>query len=145
MVALKAALADFFVIDRPFATIGRIKREAADRIDTASPSDLEALLFFSTPKQQSWLVASADRIVCIVDKRDEKAPTVVWSVGHDEALSSLKTELHSPRNGTVTIAGKRPRLFSRKLFADQPLEYRLRAMVERARERASAPPSPHNP
>lgn len=135
-MGLKAALADFFVIERPFATAARVKRAVTDSDPSTSASELEALLFFATPKQQSWFVASPTTLHCVIDSRESKAPSRVWSTSHEAALQSIDVDIRSPRSGTVTIAGKRPRLFSRKLFADQPLEERLEAMLERARSRA---------
>lgn len=132
---LRAALADFFVIDRPFATAARVKRVVAESDPSTPVSELEALLFFSTPKQQSWFVASATTLHCVIDSRESKVPSRVWSMSHEAALRSIEIEIRSARSGTVTIAGKRPRLFSRKLFADQPIEERLRAMLARARAR----------
>ncbi|WP_349368351.1 hypothetical protein [Salinarimonas sp.] len=127
---LNLRLTDFFVIDRRFATASEVKRIVADK-DGAAGGALEAMLFFATDKQQSWFVANSRRLFLVIDKKDEEAPRVRWSVPL-EAGRSMEVGSKSLATGTIAIAGKRPRFFTTKLFADEPLQRRLRNMLDRA-------------
>ncbi|GGK29298.1 hypothetical protein [Salinarimonas ramus] len=129
---LNLRLTDFFVVEREFATPDEIKRHVAQAKESRGP--LHALLFFSTEKQQSWFVAAGGALHLVVDHTNEASPKILWTIPLDE-LGSVEIGERSRTTGLITVGGKRPRFFSKKLFADEPIDVRLRDMIERARQR----------
>lgn len=129
-------LASFFVLERSFATVAEVKRLAGTALGVPAER-LEALLFFATAKQQSWFVASPDRVALVTDRRDAPRPAVQWSVPLAAAREAISVGSKSSVTGTIALAGRPPRYYSKPLFADAPICTRLLDMLDKAQSNAS--------
>ena len=99
--------------------------------DGSDPAQARALLFFQTSVQQTWLVASAQRLYCILDDRRKPEPHINWSmamsevVANNEVLIDISQDEQTPpssKSGLLHLGGKhRNWLYSKKLFASEPV------------------------
>ena len=100
-------------------------------------SHAEALLIFQTSKQQTWLVATSVRLYCVLDDLKKSFTRAQWSYSKDTLVSNTEVTVRiSARNktektGLVDIGEHRNWLYSRKLFANEPIENRIRDLIAR--------------
>ena len=73
------------------------------------PNDAQALLFFETTKQRTWLVATTARAYCILDDRRKLKPHINWSISRAkifDAAGQLVLELEaSERHRRSSMSG----------------------------------------
>jgi hypothetical protein len=117
----------------PREVIGAVEERYGRKADNFSKARL--LLIFFTSKQKTWLIATNQALHCVVDRLSEPKPRARWRIEKNQILSSegiillIKTEPRSERTGVLIIDQKRPRLFSRSLFTDAPIERRIRSLI----------------
>lgn len=105
--------------------------------DSSDPSRAGALLIFSTSNQQTWLVATANRLYCILDDVRKPEPHINWSMGKGrlvgdggELLIEPRSRDHTDRTGYVDIGDNhKDWLFSRSLFSDEKVEDRITGLI----------------
>lgn len=102
-----------------------------------NPRQSEALLIFSTSKQHTWLVASSERLYCILDDIRKENPHINWSMAKFALISGnqvtiqLKTRPHTDNTGLVDISDDhRDYLFTPRLFSDAPIEERIAKLIQ---------------
>lgn len=101
-----------------------------------SPDRTDALLIFATSKQHTWLVSSAHRLYCILDDLRSDGPHINWSlprarlVANSAVSARILTSDKSEFSGLLSIEGvKREWLFTKRLFADDPVEEKVRRLI----------------
>lgn len=101
-----------------------------------SPDHADALLIFATSKQHTWLVSSAYRLYCILDDLRNDEPHINWSLPRSRLIANsgvsarVVTIDKSEFSGLVSIEGvKRDWLFTKRLFADEPIEEKIRKLI----------------
>jgi len=126
---------------RGFLSLGDIKRTITSsknyRLDGTPPEAARALLIFSTSRQQTWLVATSQRLYCILDDLATGEATVNWSMGRDALVASdgtLKIKLqerpYKDRTWYVDFGDAHTDwLFSRSLFAGRSIEDAVRDLL----------------
>lgn len=99
----------------------------------------ELLLIFESSKQRTWLVATKQALYCVIDLLSEPEPRARWRIGREHIFSnkdgvflSIQTEKYSDSAGHLVIDEKRPRLYSRRLFTDFPVEQRVKSLLLKA-------------
>jgi len=102
-------------------------------------ADREVLLIFESSKQRTWLVATKGALYCVIDRLSEPEPRARWRIGMERIFSnkdgiflSIQTEEYSDSAGHLVIDKKRPRLYSRRLFTDFPVEQRIKSLLLKA-------------
>ena len=91
------------------------------------PDSAQTLLFFSTSKQHTWLVATKHRLYCLLDDVRKPEPHINWSISRDKIFKgdTLKLEIgmkeRSQSIGKLDFGEKhRNWLYSKSLFRISP-------------------------
>lgn len=93
------------------------------------------LLVFATAKQRTWLVATKERLYCILDDIRKDNPKRQWKIKKENIVAGkdiqlvLKTHDRSQRTGLLDIGEKQSWLFSKDLFIDEPIENKIREII----------------
>lgn len=94
-----------------------------------SAASANTLLLFRTSKQQTWLVATNQRLYCILDDLRNDSPGIQWAEPRDSLLSGqhviakITTSPKSEKTGRVNIGDRRKNwLFSKSLFKGDDVE-----------------------
>jgi hypothetical protein len=118
---------------RSFASETDIKAFLQGKYSDHSEKYLEAgqLLIFWGPAQKTWLIATNKALYCVFDIKNEKAPRVKWRISKENIGSGLTLSVieRSNQTGYIIIDGKKQRKYSRKLFAQVPIDEAIRAML----------------
>lgn len=109
--------------------------------DLESPDNSETLLIFQTSKQQTWLVATARRLYCILDDIREKKPHINWSIQKTELVDGtnviLDINTHETRKKHKTIGcvdvgpNHKNWLYTKLLFEKQDITSSIKALIAR--------------
>ena len=108
-----------------------------------SVQNADALLIFSTSKQHTWLVATYERLYCILDDLRKDQPHINWSINKAQLVAgnsvvanirsrprSDKSGLISDKSGLLDIdETHRHWLYTKRLFSDSRIEDRVRALI----------------
>jgi hypothetical protein len=84
-------------------------------------SQVEALKFFQTSKQRTWLVSTNERMYCILDDNRKEIPHIRWSIPknnliYDNKVSiEIKTQNYSEKSGLIDIGQIHNWLYSQKI------------------------------
>jgi hypothetical protein len=102
--------------------------------DTEDLSKAEAILIFQTSRQQTWLVATGSRLYCVLDDLDKSSTRVQWSVPIEKLADNtgklrIATRDKTERTGLLDIGERRNWLFSKKLFASESPETKIRELI----------------
>jgi len=95
----------------------------------------ETLLIFDTKKQRTWLVAAPDGLACVIDRLEEAKPKRIWHIPSRSVFKQgtyvlqVRTEFYSATAGHVFIDDKKPRMYSLRLFTDNPIQERIRQLA----------------
>ncbi|MBL4762056.1 MAG: hypothetical protein JKY93_05075 [Gammaproteobacteria bacterium] len=96
----------------------------------------DLLIFFSTSKQRTYLVATKKRLYCILDDSRKDSPHLNWSmsinnvVDSDGLLFSITAKDKSKATGLVDISNKHKNwLFSKDLFVSKNIEESMKAFI----------------
>jgi hypothetical protein len=96
----------------------------------------EAILIFQTSKQQTWLVATNLRLYCVLDDLEKSSTRVQWSIPIEKIADkngqlkiNVQTRDKTERTGLLDIGERRNWLFSKKLFASDPIERKIGDLV----------------
>jgi len=138
-VLLSEALSQQNVPQRAFYGLADIKQVVRQSKhfarDGASPENAAALLLLSTGAQQTWLVASARRLYCVLDDPRKGPPTVNWSLDRSDLVEdgvlkvSITTHDNTDRTGKVDIGPQKGWLYSRALFEGRDVTAAIRDLV----------------
>ncbi len=99
------------------------------------PTLAATLLIFQTSYQQTWLVATRERLYCVLDDLKKSFTRVQWSMARDGLISngqvsvSIATRDKTDRSGLLDIGEHKGWLFSKKLFADTNIESATRGLI----------------
>ena len=129
----------FWSGNRPFASENEIpifiKRD--DRSSGDSLADVRSLKIFDTSKQHTWLVASSERLYCVLDDVSKDEPRVQWAISKTELRDKngdLQVRATSrsryKSTGLLDIAHHRNWLFSKSLFSPSSLKEAVKELVE---------------
>ena len=66
----------------------------------------KTLLFFRTSKQQSWLVATSERLYCILDDVRKSEPHVNWSIPSSELVEGGMYRLRTRRESADVVLNR---------------------------------------
>jgi hypothetical protein len=133
---------------RSFASEDEIKRFVAQSKEFAPQiEDIAAaktLLIFTTSRQQTWLVATAARLYCVLDDVQEK-PTIWWVLNivgpaEEPRLTTLTGEPvrlsygdRSDESGVISVDTLGDWLYSKKLFTTFSLEESISRLIRDTR------------
>jgi hypothetical protein len=100
----------------------------------------EPLLIFQTSRQQTWLVATTQRLYCILDDLNRSFTRVQWSIAKERLVDITKRAVIVPiatrdkttRTGLLNI-DERPEwwLFTKDLFASESVDDQIRRLIAR--------------
>jgi hypothetical protein len=106
--------------------------------ETEDPGDADALLIFSTPKQQAWLVATSERLYGVVDDLRKERPRINWSMPKRKLVSggSISTKLiirdKNELSGFIDIGDACTNwLYTKRLFVDDHIKNQVRSLIKR--------------
>jgi hypothetical protein len=137
--------ANFLEWPRPFCSQVSIRTFLRDQHLDANENYLtaEALVIFESSSQHTWLVATNIALYCIFDWLKNDNPSVVWRIAKDEIVRNNRITLSidlkdkSRKNGYVIINAKPPRLYTKSLFSQMPIDQEIMAMLAKAFEISS--------
>jgi hypothetical protein len=127
--------------ERPLLAEDEIKSAIVSSVnynlDNTPPDAASALRIFATRRQNTWLVATPNRLYCILDDVRKPSAHINWSMGRDQLLDGnrnltieIKSRSKSDRSGLVDIGPKHKNwYFSKSLFQSQPIEDAIRHMI----------------
>ncbi len=135
-------LADLFVGRPDFASKQKIiEYVRASKNFDATAEDLskaDALLIFSTSKQHTWLVASSERLYCVLDDIRKDEPHINWSiprrsvVSHGQIVLPIQIQDKSNFTGLLSIGDARKDwMYTKRLFSRQPIEVQIKDLLRR--------------
>lgn len=136
------SVTSFLLGRRPFMEKGEIIKFIVNSKDYDQETEelfkSDALLIFQTSKQQTWLVATSERLYCLLDDLREEEPHINWSIPKVEIISKDKVTLQvKSRNdtadsGLVAIGPKHPSwYYSKRLFSAEPIEKRICDLLQK--------------
>jgi hypothetical protein len=106
--------------------------------ETENPGDADALLIFSTAKQQAWLVATSERLYGVVDDLRKEKPRINWSIPKRKLVSgeSVSTKLicrdKNELSGFIDIGDVCTNwLYTKRLFVDDHINKQVRSLIKR--------------
>ena len=116
----------------------RIKSSKYYDVDRTNPDQAWPLMFFSTSKQRTWLVATPLRLYCILDDLPKDRANVNWSLDRtvlmDDAgtlTADIDVRSKTDRTSLLDLGPKRNWLLTKRLFADSPAEA-IRSFLRKA-------------
>ena len=106
--------------------------------EAENPGEADALLIFSTAKQQAWLVATSERLYGVVDDLRKEKPRINWSIPKRKLVSGegISTKLISrdknELSGLIDIGDACTNwLYTKRLFVDEHIKSRVRSLIKR--------------
>jgi hypothetical protein len=106
--------------------------------ETENPGDADALLIFTTAKQQAWLVATPERLYGVVDDLRKEKPRINWSIPKRRLVSgeSVSTRLISrdknELSGFIDIGNVCTNwLYTKRLFVEDHIKNQVRSLIKR--------------
>lgn len=106
--------------------------------EAENPGAADALLIFSTPKQQAWLVATSERLYGIVDDLRKEKPHINWSMSRQKLVSgeSVSMKLISREknelSGFIDIGETCTNwLYTKRLFVNDHIKNQIRSLIKR--------------
>jgi len=106
--------------------------------ETENPADADALLIFSTVKQQAWLVATSERLYGVVDDLRKEKPHINWSIPKRKLVSgeNVSTKMISrdknELSGLIDIGENCSNwLYTKRLFVDDHIKSQVRSLIKR--------------
>lgn len=113
---------------------------------TERPGDADALLIFSTLKQQAWLVTTSERLYGVVDDLRREKPRINWSIPKRKLVSgeNVSTKLISrdknELSGLIDIGDACTNwLYTKRLFVDDHIKSQIRSLIKRKMIDQTAP------
>ena|SRR5205807_6696047 len=104
---------------------------------TEHPDKSGALLLFRTSQQQTWLVATSERLYCVLDDVREAEPQINWVMQKSELVSNgdlivpISVSEYSRNSGRVNIGTHKNWLFSKALFTAMPVEEAIATLIRK--------------
>ena len=106
--------------------------------ETENPRDADALLIFSTAKQQAWLVATSERLYGVVDDLRKERPRINWSmpkrklVSDENVSAKLICRDKNELSGLIDIGDSCTNwLYTKRLFVDDHIKNQIRSLIKR--------------
>jgi hypothetical protein len=102
------------------------------REDAASAG---ALVIFQTSKQQTWLIATRAHLYCVLDDLNKAFTRVQWTMPAETIVASgnvivpISTLDKTEKTGLLTIGDRRRWLYTKRLFAPEGIEARIRSLI----------------
>lgn len=127
----------FFLGHRGWADEGRIESFVAEMSEPSAAPPFESMLLFENATQHTWLIASANYLVCVLDDVRYGAPRLKWQVEKAELVSDgvvtaeIGVRPKSARIGKLDIGPRKGWLFSNALFRGDGPEIQVRQLIER--------------
>lgn len=133
-------LSEFLPAPSGFRTADDIKAHVVHsksfNAETETLDDATVFLLFHTPKQKTWLVATNERVYCVLDDIGTTEPHINWSEPRDGVIRDgrvvwaiAKTD-KSPATGVLTFGElKTPWLYSKDLFTGKDVVSEVKAFV----------------
>jgi len=134
--------AEFTTVREDFEALEGIVRSISNsknfNPEAENPGEADALLIFSTAKQQAWLVATSERLYGVVDDLRKEKPRINWSIPKRKLVSgeSVSAKLISrdknERSGLIDIGDACTNwLYTKRLFVDDNINRRVRSLIKR--------------
>jgi hypothetical protein len=104
---------------------------------TEHPDKSGALLLFRTSQQQTWLVATSERLYCVLDDIRKPHPEVRWVMSKDELVANRELILpisardYSRNSGRVDIGSHKDWLFTKALFSAVSVEDAIAGLIRK--------------
>jgi hypothetical protein len=106
--------------------------------ETENPGDADALLIFSTVKQQAWLVATSERLYGVVDDLRKEKPRINWStpkrklVAGENVSAKLISRDKNELSGLIDIGDACSNwLYTKRLFVEDHIKNQVRSLIKR--------------
>lgn len=130
---------------RRFYSQVELRNCLADMFDEESYQNFitsEMLLIFEGREQHTWFCATSQALYCVFDVITEPEPRVKWRISKEHLVENnrlvlkLKVAEQSPVSGLITVNGKPPRKFTKRLFSGKgkDISYYVRIMLYKAFE-----------
>ena len=106
---------------------------------TESPESAKTLLLFQTSKQRTWLVATRERVYCILDDVRKPEPHINWSrprrqiVADGEVVLDVRPHDRTQKTGLIDFGPEHKRwLYTRDLFEHGDVVSAVREFLKKA-------------
>jgi hypothetical protein len=106
---------------------------------TESPESAKALLLFQTAKQRTWLVATRERLYCVLDDVRKPEPHINWSLPRRQVIEDgnvvldIRPHDRTERTELVDFGPEHRRwLYTRDLFERGDVASAIREFLEKA-------------
>jgi hypothetical protein len=106
---------------------------------TESPESAKALLLLQTAKQRTWLVATGERLYCILDDVRKPEPHINWSLPRRQVMEDgnvvldIRPHDRTERTGLVDFGPEHRRwLYTRDLFERGDVASAIREFLKKA-------------
>lgn len=113
-----------------------IRQSKNYRQELENGDEPKPLLIFETSKQRTWLVATGQRLYCVLDDVRKERPSVRWSMSKkdlldgDKFILSLKVRPKTENTGLIDFGpSHKDWLFSHKLFSNLSIEESVEMLV----------------
>jgi hypothetical protein len=97
----------------------------------------EALLIFQTSKQQTWLIATTERLYCVLDDISRGFTRTQWSmtkktiVCNNKIILPISTRDKTDQTGLLDLGKHRGWLFTKRLFASSPIDEQVKKLIKK--------------
>lgn len=132
---------DFFDSNAMFHSVDDIKNtiKNSKNYNQEDPKSAQVLNFFSTSKQRTYLVATSERLYCILDDVRKEKPHINWSMPKSDVkgVDGLKLDITSrdktAKIGLVDIGNKhRKWLYTKDLFPSKEIKASIQEFLDTA-------------
>ncbi|SRR6266446_271580 len=95
-----------------------------------------ALLLFQTLQQQTWLVATSERLYCVLDDIRRPKPEIRWTMSKSELVTGdnvdvdIATREGAGNSGRINIGKHNDWLYSKALFSTVPVDAAIKALIQ---------------
>jgi hypothetical protein len=98
----------------------------------------KALLIFQTSIQQTWLIATNQRLYCVLDDLEKGFTNVQWAIDRDRLVANNKVKVHIstrdyPQESDIGLVKIEVRdewwLYSKKLFTSESIEKQIKNLI----------------
>src|SRR5207247_5096725 len=107
--------------------------------NSETPSAAKTLLIFQTSKQRTWLVATPERLYCVLDDVRKPDPHINWSmhrskiVTNGEVVLEIQSHDRSDKTGQIDFGPEHRRwLYTRDLFEHGDIVSTVRDFLKKA-------------
>lgn len=101
-----------------------------------SADNMNALLIFNTSKQHTWLIATSEKLYCVLDDVRRDSPKLQWIISKDKIISNGRMVINisahdkNDRTGVINFGDEHSGwLYSKSLFTSITIEEAIERLI----------------